>query len=112
LSKSRFAKTFLVGLTVLLLALGASKGATLTIAFVGAGVVLLSKGLRTRAALAILLLLPVGFLAYQRFLIMSDVEALSETTTVATRGAVVMWSVDVLLHNPLGVGFGGFYPAL
>jgi hypothetical protein len=112
LSKSRIAKTLLVVLTMLLLAFGASKGAILTVALVGISVVLLSKGRRIPAVLCLILLMPVGYLAYQRFLTMSTLEALSETTTVATRGTVVLWSIDVMAHHPLGVGFGGFYPAL
>jgi len=43
---------------------------------------------------------------------MSTAEALSDTTTAATRGAVILWAMRVMAHNPLGVGFGGFYPAL
>lgn len=112
LARSRASKIGFIALTVLLLALGASKGAILTMTIVGVLVVLLSRGMRLQAILATALLLPVGFVAYDRFLMMSNAEALSETTTAATRGAVILWSLDVLRHNPLGVGFGGFYPAL
>lgn len=105
-------KVALVVATILLLALGASKGAVLVLGFVGGMVVLLSKGSRLRAAAVLILLLPVGYIGYQRFLQMSTAEALSDTTTAATRGAVILWAVRVMEHNPLGVGFAGFYPAL
>lgn len=112
LTASAAAKVLILALTVLMLALGASKGAVLALGAVGTLVVLLSKGTRARTVTLVALLLPAGYLSLQSLQTMSTAQAISDTTTAATRGAIILWAVRVMAHNPLGVGFGGFYPAL
>lgn len=42
----------------------------------------------------------------------SHLVALNQTTTIATRVSMALFSTIVVIHNPLGVGFTGFYPAI
>ncbi len=42
----------------------------------------------------------------------SSLVMLNQTTTIATRVSMALFSGVVVLHNPLGVGFTGFYPAI
>jgi hypothetical protein len=106
------ARALFLTATVFLLCAGASKGAIPAMLAVGIGLIVFSTGNRFWAAAITILLLPVGYFGYQRVQILSATDALSQTTTAATRATVVVWAIDVIARNPLGVGFSGFYPAL
>ncbi len=101
-----------IGATALFLAAGGSKGGILALLLVGAFSVLTMRGQLRRVAGYLLLFAPVLYLAADRMMSMSTLELLSETTTLATRGTLAIWAGMVVMHNPLGVGLGGFHPAL
>lgn len=101
-----------IAATAFLLAAGGSKGGILTLAIVGiVGLGTVRRQLARRSAY-VLLSAPFAYIAADRFMSLSAIEVLTETTTLATRGTLAIWAGIVVLHNPLGVGLAGFYPAL
>ena len=79
------ARALFLTATVFLLCAGASKGAIPAMLAVGIGLIVFSTGNRFWAAAITILLLPVGYFGYQRVQILSATDALSQTTTAATR---------------------------
>jgi len=112
LSVRRWAQVAFFAITGFLLAAGGSKGGILSLALVVALSLFTVRGHFGRLCGYLLLAAPIAYLAADRFLSLSTLELLSETATLATRGTLALWASLVVLHNPLGVGFGGFYPAL
>ena len=112
LAQSSASRGLCIAITAGMLAASGSKGGALTLALAGASAGLLGRGFRKQVAVAMLALLPFAFVAYDRVMFMSTTDAIAQTTTFATRLSLAIWGIEVVAHNPLGVGFGGFLPSL
>jgi hypothetical protein len=99
--------------TVGMLACAGSKGGVLTLAVAGVLLCLLARRFRLRILLCAVALTPLAYVAYLRLQEAASLEAVSQgATTFASRSALAVWSVLVVMHHPFGVGFSGFFPAL
>jgi len=111
-ARSNWTRGILIAGTAVLLAASGSKGGVLALGVVSAAVGLLARGYRLRVLLGCLLLSPVAYLGMLRLQEMASVDAINQSTTMATRGSLFFWALAVVAHHPFGVGFGGFFPAL
>ena len=112
LARSWMQRGLCLAITAGILAASGSKGGALTLALAAAFAGLLGRGSRKQVAGAMVALLPFALLAYERVMIMSTTDAIAQTTTFATRLSLAIWGIEVIAHNPLGVGFAGFLPSL
>jgi len=112
--KRTWLKIIVGAITAGLLIYSSSKGGLISLLLC----VLILVLVRTRASLFYKLLIgfllsPVlvagALLVASKF---SNLITLNQTTTIATRASMALFSGIVVLHNPLGVGFTGFYPAI
>jgi hypothetical protein len=112
LAQSSVQRGLCIAITAGMLAASGSKGGALTLAIAAGWAGLLGRGSRKQIAVAMVALLPFALVAYERVMFMSTTDAIAQTTTFATRLSLAIWAVEVVAHNPLGVGFGGFLPSL
>ncbi len=111
-ARKRFAKAVYLILTVVALAGCGSKGGILSLLFSIPIIFLLRITKVWKRILGVVILIPFGFLAYIVALYLFPANLLVESTTVPTRIVGIVWAVIVSVHNPFGVGFSGFYPAI
>jgi hypothetical protein len=112
LAQSSVRRGLCIAITAGMLAASGSKGGALTLALAAGFAGLLGRGSRKQVAVAMIALLPFALVAYERVMFMSTTDAIAQTTTFATRLSLAIWGMEVVAHNPLGVGFGGFLPSL
>jgi hypothetical protein len=109
----RFGKAVLGTVLLSILSVSSSKGGFATIALTCVIVALLCFRFSFRGlGLALILAIPIPFYAIGLLQQVMTRGIISDTTTVATRGSMAVWAAITVLHNPLGVGFSGFYPAV
>lgn len=99
--------------TIGLLIVSGSKGGLLTLLLCSAVFGLVRAGFSiTKLLLGTAILVPVGMyligLVNEGF----QNDLLSSGSSVATRGTMIVFALLCNMHNPLGVGFSGFYPAM
>ena len=111
-ARKRFAKAVYLILTVVALAGCGSKGGILSLLFSIPIIFLLRITKVWKRVLGVVILIPFGFFAYMAAVYLFPANLLVESTTVPTRIAGIVWAFLVFVHNPFGVGFSGFYPAI
>ena len=99
-------------MSVVALIVSGSKGAIVALTLTCV-ILAMAGGLRVKTLLkASLLAIPLLIFASNRFTQLSSTELLEATTTAATRSTMALWALRLIISNPLGLGFGGFYAAL
>jgi len=113
LSSGRLGRWLMLLLTFALLIVSQSKGALIVIALSALIILFLNRPSILRAvgyiAGSLIIAIPMGFLIWRNLTV---VDLAQSTTTFATRASMAVWSAIVIAHNPLGVGFSGFYQAI
>lgn len=112
LAKRRSSTILLLVLTGLGLVGCGSKGGILSLLLTAPIIALLRMSGFWKKILVILLLIPTGLVIYTALLYLFPANLLSVSTTLPTRSTGILWALIVFLHNPFGVGFSGFYPAI
>lgn len=113
LSRKPLSRVFFVVVTLGLLVFSQSKGGFLVLGLSGFIILFLRKPSPLRAA--IYLVFCTVFLVSMLYVISLQIGAVdlyTATGTIATRCSLLVWTLIVLVHHPLGVGLSGFYQAI
>lgn len=112
-TRSRLGKGAVLILTLVMLIMSGSKGGLISLLLCAAAFWLLRSGLNLkRLLLGATLLLPMIFLVSSIVQRNFEHDAFQEGTSVATRTSMAFFAWESVKHNPFGVGFSGYYPAL
>jgi hypothetical protein len=113
LARSKLQRNVMIVSSTILLVLSKSKGALLVIAISGLIILFLKRPRFIQAVQYVLgacaVAIPMGALVWQNLTLTDLAQA---TSTFATRFSMAVWTVIVVVHNPLGVGLSGLYQAM
>lgn len=113
MARRKLSKGLLLGATMGLLMLSGSKGGLISLLLCCGVYWVMRVGLSpVRLVLGAAVLVPMGYFVGGMIAQGFDNDMISEGSSVATRATMALFAWVTVSHHPLGVGFGGFYPAL
>lgn len=112
-ARSRTTRILFSVVTIGLLVYSGSKGGLITLLLCAAIYGVARAGLSAgRLLLGAAVLVPAGLFVFDLISQGFENDLISNGSSIATRATMTLFTALCLLHNPLGVGFSGFYPAM
>ncbi|MCP4569369.1 MAG: hypothetical protein GY841_17480 [FCB group bacterium] len=111
-SKEKTERIVFVALTILATAYSTSKGGLVTILAVAAFVVFFKSDIRRWLRLALIVAVIIAASYAVDLLLLRFTGDIQSGISTATRSGLMITTVLIVAHNPLGVGFAGFLPAI
>jgi hypothetical protein len=113
LTGRRLLKFLFLALTVVALIGNQSKGGLISLLVSLPIIGILRISGTWKKVLAGVVLIPTTIMVTSAGLLyLFPLNVVTDSTTVSSRATGALWALDVFAHNPLGVGFSGFYPAV